>query len=130
MPASALHLLSAKLQKIRGKIKNVGAPTFLGGVYPPFFAYVWERKELLTGGVYVGEGKELGEESLQSTVNSLQRRKRAEDFTAEDTESTEVRESGRKWKIENGPPSRKGVASAGLRGGMWEGGSGVGGGIG
>jgi hypothetical protein len=25
-----------KLQKIGGKIENVGAPTFLGGVYPLF----------------------------------------------------------------------------------------------
>jgi hypothetical protein len=34
-----------KLQKIREKIENVGAPTFFGGVYPPVFAYVGERKE-------------------------------------------------------------------------------------
>jgi len=44
-----------KLQKIRGKIENVGAPTFLGRGYPPVFAYVGERKELWAGRVYEGE---------------------------------------------------------------------------
>jgi hypothetical protein len=81
------RIASEKLQKIRGNIENVGAPTFLGGVYPPVFAYVWERKELLTRCVHVGETLGLG----------------------------------RKWKIENGkwgPPSREGVASAGLLGVM------------
>ena len=81
MPSSALHLLSAKLQNIWEKIKNVGAPTFLGDVYPPVFAYIGERKELWTGRAYVGERKELGEESRQPTVNSPQRGKTAEDFT-------------------------------------------------
>jgi hypothetical protein len=34
-----------KLQKIKGKIENVGAPTFLGRGYPPVLADVGERKE-------------------------------------------------------------------------------------
>jgi hypothetical protein len=44
-----------KLQKIWGKIENVGAPTFLGRGYPPVFAYVGERKGLWAGCEYVGE---------------------------------------------------------------------------
>jgi hypothetical protein len=48
-----------KLQKIRGKIENVGAPTFLGKGYPPVFADVGERKGLWTGRVYGGETLDL-----------------------------------------------------------------------
>ena len=64
----ALSLLAAgvaceKVRNIWGKIENVGAPTFLGGVYPPVFADAGERKELGTRRVDVGEGKDLGEES-------------------------------------------------------------------
>jgi len=62
---------------------------FLGEGHPPVFADVGEGKELRAGRVYAGEGKDLGEESRQSTVNGLQRGKATEDFTTEDTESTE-----------------------------------------
>src|SRR5437879_4929133 len=34
------------LREIKRKIKNLGAPTFLGRGYPSVFAYVGERKEL------------------------------------------------------------------------------------
>jgi hypothetical protein len=86
--------------------------------YPPVFADVGEGKELRTGGVDGGEGKELGEESLQSTVDSLERGKTTEDFTTENTEGTEntvVGAAKRKWKFENGPPSRESIASADSR---------------
>jgi hypothetical protein len=59
-----------KLQKIGGKIENVGAPTFLGGVYPPVFAYVGETKELGTGCVDVGETKDLRPPSRDSVASA------------------------------------------------------------
>jgi hypothetical protein len=37
-PVSRVRLGPQKLQKIGGKIKNVGAPTFLEGVYSLVFA--------------------------------------------------------------------------------------------
>jgi hypothetical protein len=79
------YLACEKLQKIRGKIENVGAPTFLGVVYPPVFAYVWERKELPTRGAYVGETLGL-------------RRK----WKIEIGKWEESRAERRKWKFENG----------------------------
>jgi hypothetical protein len=50
---------SEKLRKIRGKIKNVGAPTFLGRGHPPVFAYAGERKELPAEILYAGETRDL-----------------------------------------------------------------------
>lgn len=82
-------LRARKPQKIRGKIGNVGAPTFFGGVYPPVFAYVGEGKGLRARSAYVGERKEIEEsgEWLVASGELKQRKERKEkkDSTAKDT---------------------------------------------
>ena len=117
-------LTARKVRNIREKIKNVGAPTFLGEGIPPVFAYVGERKELETRRVDVGEGKEL-EESGEWLVASGELRQE-EDFTAlrlrsGQAEDENAEEEGEEEKTERGDPSRKALWVN-----MAEGGSGLG----
>ena len=75
---------------MRGRIENVGAPTFLGRRYSPVFAYVGERKGLWTGRVYGGETLGL-------------RRKWEEQRNAFNTEDAEdAEEEGEEGKKEGG----------------------------